>query len=166
MIPTLFAFALAAEPPPTVERCLAQWDDHPFTESTEVRVLAPSVRMLGLGTRELVDTPSKTPELVVVRPSVNVMTRTVLSLHNPNGWYCIDTPVGVMSKVVVDVHCDAHVADAHAGKAVMGRRETDGGVAVLGSLELTRSCAVADLPPAEPEDAPEPQVMRVADLPR
>lgn len=136
-----------------VQRCLAHWATHPFADRPTYRVLSTSVRVMGLGSREPQEehaTPG--PELVLVEPSVNVMTKTTFTLKNPNGWYCFAENVGVMSKIVYDAHCTANLADSRSGAVVIGRSATNGGVVVLGDVEVRRDCAGAQ-PPATP-DAP------------
>lgn len=133
-------------PPPSrqdaaIARCLSVWGDHPFGASPTYRVLSTTVRVMGMGSRENVeDRVTDAPELVLVEPSVNVMTKTTTVLKNPNGWYCFAENVGVMSKLVFDAHCTANIADSRSGAIVMGRSSTNGGVIVMGNAEVRRDC--------------------------
>jgi hypothetical protein len=152
MIP-LFTAALAQTPAPVTTlptnerldaaalRCLLHWKDHPFGPQPSYRVLSPSVRVLGLGSRETTEElATATPELVIVDTSVSVLTKTTFTLANPNGWYCFAENVGVLSKIVFDAHCSANLADSRTGALVMGRSHTNGGVVVLGDVEVRREC--------------------------
>lgn len=147
-------FALRAPTDPSfaqVERCLARWPDHPFATDAQrrFRVLEGSVRVLGLGTAMAVvdDVPTTAPQLLLVKPSVNVGSRTTWSLQNPNGWYCFDTTANVGGKNVVNVACGAHVADGSAA-VDLGGRSDNGGIVLLGNVSVNRS---VDCPEAVPD---------------
>ncbi|MEZ4316926.1 MAG: hypothetical protein R3F61_05470 [Myxococcota bacterium] len=142
-----------------VDRCLAHWKEHPFGDAPEFRVLSASVRVFGVGSQETLESATEKPDLVLIEPSVNVLTKTTWKLHNPNGWYCFDTNVGVLSKIVFDADCDANLADSRSGAVVMGDTETNGGVVVLGDIEVRRSCPVK---PASPEST---EPTKPSDLP-
>lgn len=137
-----------------IDRCLAHFDGHPFGEKPEFRVLSASVRVMGVGSPEVVDEPTDGPSLVLVEPSVSVLTKTTWKLHNPNGWYCFDANVGVLSKIVFDAACGANLADSRTGAVVIGNTETNGGVVVLGDVEVKRDCAKAAPTPASTAPAP------------
>lgn len=124
-----------------VAACLAAWGTHPFTtpESQAFRVVETSVRIMGFGSAEVLDDVATSyPQLVVVRPNVSVMTKTTWKLRNPNGWYCFDTTVAVLAKGVVELGCNAHLADGHAAVNVLSTSERAGGVTVIGTLEVKR----------------------------
>lgn len=149
--PTTAPVPVAPAPPtptPTrqdaaIARCLSVWRDHPFGVNPSYRVLSTTVRVMGMGSRENVeDRVTDVPELVLVEPSVNVMTKTTTVLKNPNGWYCFAENVGVMAKLVFDAHCTANLADSRSGAIVMGRSSTNGGVIVMGNAEVRRDCPV------------------------
>ena len=133
-----------------ISRCLGVWDGHPFGDAPAFRILSPSVRVMGLGSAEVRETPTDSPELVLIEPSVNVLTKTTWHLDNPNGWYCFNGNVGVLSKIVFEADCGASLADSRSGAQVIGNSETNGGIVVLGEVEITRSCPV---PPAQPQPA-------------
>lgn len=125
-----------------VQKCLAAWGKHPFdTEKTlRFRVIEPKVRVMGLGAQETrdEDTTDK-PVLILVEPSVNVMTKTTYGLLNPNGWYCFDASVTVMGKALIKAHCDTKIADARSGAAVIAHSDSEkDGVTVLGSTRVER----------------------------
>ncbi len=125
-----------------IDACLAAWGEHPFTtdDSKRFRVVESSVRVMGFG-NELVDHDQTSyPQLILIEPTVSVMTKTTYTLQNDNGWYCFDTTVTVLGKGVVQLACDAHMADARAGVSVVG--DTSGnkkGVTVVGKTEVRRS---------------------------
>ena len=123
-----------------IHRCLAVFGEHPFGEEPRFRVLATSVRVMGFGSPEVVDGPTEADELVFIEPSISVMTKTTYKLNNPNGWYCFNTNVGVMSRLIFDAHCGANLADSRSGALVLGGSDTNGGVAVLGNIEVRRHC--------------------------
>lgn len=168
LISLLLTSALADTPTQrkAVERCMQNWADHPFGDTPDFRVLSTSVRVMGIGSSEVREEPTDSPDLVLVEPSVNVLTRTTYKLHNPNGWYCFHANVGVLSKIVFDADCGANLADSRSGAVVMGDSDVSGGVVVLGDVEVRRSCpktpaptstpAPTDAAPSSPAPAPAP----------
>lgn len=131
-----------------VEACLRSWPGHPFAtaESRKVRVVEGAVRIMGMGSQEVTDTTATShPQLVLLRPSVSIMTKTTWKLLNPNGWYCFDNAVAVMAKGVVELGCGAHLADAQAAVVVGGSTER-GGVTVLGSMPVEHNACPASTP--------------------
>ncbi|MGH7898146.1 MAG: hypothetical protein ACREQQ_09345 [Candidatus Binatia bacterium] len=142
----LFAFALDLSATPAalaqdpyhagVQRCLANWKTHPFGGSTEYRVIAPRVGVFGIGGDVRDDTATEKPELVYVRPNVSVMSKSVLELLNPNGWYCLERSVAVMAKIEIRLACSAHLATTEEGVSVMGGG--GGGVNVMGATRVER----------------------------
>lgn len=114
-----------------VQRCLANWGEHPFGSSPDYRVIEPKVSVFGIGGDIREDTPTNAPELVYIRPNVSVMSKQDVELLNPNGWYCLERSVSVMAKVAIRLHCDAHLATTQEGVTVMGGG--DRGVNVLGA---------------------------------
>ena len=156
----LFATAFAETPnarqQKAIDRCLDVWQTHPFGDAPQARILSPSVRVLGLGSDEIRDAPTEQPELVLIEASVNVLTKTTWYLDNPNGWYCFNGNVGVLSKIVFEADCSASLADSRSGAQVIGRSETNGGVVVLGDVEVKRACQLPEPAPAaaSPSDLP------------
>ncbi len=126
-----------------VRRCLDAWGEkQPFKgkELPKYRVLAANVKVMGIGGNTADTEATKDPALVLVKPSVAVMSKQTLKLTNPNGWYCLKANVTVMAKTVLEVGCATKVADSNAGVAVLGSNDagTGHGVTVLGKTELKR----------------------------
>lgn len=124
-----------------INRCLASWNTHPFKEKNDrrYRVLETSVKVLGIGGDvEDVDATSY-PQLILIKPSVQVMSKATFTFKNPNGWYCFKSNVTVLGKAVINAVCNAHIADSTNSVAVMGKNEgKGGGVTVLGKTEVNR----------------------------
>jgi hypothetical protein len=124
-----------------VGRCLSSWATHPFGKVGEqsFRVIRPKVRVMGMGSAEIVDDVATTdPVLVLVEPSVNVMTKTTYTMMNPNGWYCFDTSVTVLGKAVVQVHCHAALAEGRDGGAAVIAANDEGRKNVTTVIGTTR----------------------------
>jgi hypothetical protein len=129
--------ARAESQPPGVgiHRCLANWKTHPFGAGpANYRVIESKVGVFGIGGDIRDDQVTDKPELIYVRPNVSVMSKSVLELMNPNGWYCIERSVAVMAKIEVRLHCKAHLASTEEGVSVMGGG--DGGVNVMGATQV------------------------------
>lgn len=131
-----------------IRNCLGAWGKHPFGKNKVYadKVLSPSVKVFGIGGRDVADTQkTSTPQLVLIKPSVSVMSKTSFKLENPNGWYCLKATVAVLGKADFQVNCKAHVASNSGDVAVLGANENDkGGVAVLGSIRMrTTGCGTA-----------------------
>ncbi len=123
-----------------VRECLKNWPKAPFkdSESLSFDVLEPSVKVIGIGGKDIYDGPSEKAKLVLVKASVNVMSKSTMKLMNPKGWYCIKGSTAVLGSVHFEVDCKAQVASVNDGKvAVLGAAEKEG-VAVLGSVRLKR----------------------------
>lgn len=119
-----------------ISDCLALWPSHPFKNPKDrsFRTFAPTVNIIGLGGEIKDDVVTSYPQIILVKPSINVLTKTRFQLLNPNGWYCLRVNINVLSKNAIDLHCQAHIADSVAGFAVMGSHKdgTGRGVTVLG----------------------------------
>ena len=124
-----------------VKRCLANWGTHPFDPaSTPYRVIEPRVGVFGIGGDVTDDAATPAPELVYIRPNVSVMSKTVLELMNPNGWYCLEKSVAVMAKIEIQLQCNAHLATTEEGVTVMGGGTQ--GVNVMGATRVEKvGCA-------------------------
>lgn len=131
-----------------IKRCLTAWDQHPFDPNGpwEPRWITTKVRVVGVGAEVTDDAATDYPQLIYVKPAVNVMTKTTLGLLNPNGWYCLEANVTVMGKLVLKAACDAHLADSRSGATVMGSNDAQGGVTVMGSTRVERvgDCAKSE----------------------
>lgn len=132
------AFAHASDQE-EIQQCLRHWGKHPFAKSNpEFRTMATKVKVMGIGD-EMTDTKATgKPELVLLKPSVNVMSKSVMSLMNPNGWYCIKGRVDVLGKSEINLHCKAHMASSNDGATVLGSNNSDTGVTVLGKSVVNR----------------------------
>lgn len=122
-----------------IYNCLKAWGKHPFSEDKRIadKVLSPSVKVLGIGGRNIEDTETAKPSLVLIKPSVNVLSKTTFRLTNSNGWYCLKGTVAVLGKAEFTVHCKAKIASNNGDVAVLGKNENqEGGVAVLGSIRI------------------------------
>ena len=132
--------ALADE---AVDACIEQWGKaSPFKKGAKpAQVVGTSVKVLGIGKDNFEDlVATKAPRLVVIKPSVNVLGKTVFRLMNPNGWYCFKSNTSVLGKIQIEAHCKAKIATSKEGGAnVLGSDETDQGVTVLGTLRIERS---------------------------
>jgi len=128
---------------PAVKACLAVWgDSHPFQDESKLRfkVLESSVKVFGIGTDITDDNETNDPQLVLVRPAVNVMGKLTFHLMNPNGWYCFEKNITVMAKSEVALACHAHVAAGSGGSTVMGSSPGQGGTTVMGKTAFERTC--------------------------
>ncbi len=125
-----------------LDQCIASWGkESPFRKGTPAdAVIATSVKVFGVGESQSGDDHATTkPRLVLVRPAVNVMGKSVIRLSNPNGWYCFKSNVTVAGKLEIDAQCRAHIASAReAGAAVGATDESSKGVAVFGALRVNR----------------------------
>jgi len=83
-------------------------------------------------------TPTDNPELVLIRPAVAVMAKSVLNLKNPNGWYCLKGEVAVMGKLEINLDCRAHFTSSKNGATIMGKDEQQVGTTVMGSATVNR----------------------------
>jgi len=119
-----------------INRCLANWKDSPFDATSEYRVIEAKVGVFGIGGDVRDDKVTDKPELVYVRPAVSVMSKSVIELLNPNGWYCLEKSVAVMAKIEIRLACNAKLATTEEGVSVMGGG--DGGVNVMGATRIEK----------------------------
>ena len=122
---------------PDIDRCLKTWGKQPFGNGEEFRTLKGEVKIVGIGENLKDVDVTKKPSLILVKPSVTVMSKQLIELTNPNGWYCLKGPVSVMGKAQINLHCKAHMATTE-GVTVAGSNSDKGGVAVLGAIEVKR----------------------------
>jgi hypothetical protein len=125
----------------TLDACIQSWGKKsPFKKGTPANsVIAPGVKVFGIGGRAVRDDPTDRPALVLVRPAVNVMGATTIRLTNPQGWYCFRSNVTVAGAIRIEAHCKAQIASAKEdGTAVGAVDESNKGVAVFGALRVTR----------------------------
>ena len=140
------AWALApvsalADDQPTLDACIGSWGSaSPFKKGTPpTKTIATGVKVFGIGSDRGTDEPTAKPSLVLVRPAVNVMGKSVIQLKNPQGWYCFVSNVNVAGKMEIEVPCGAHIASAKEdGTSVGAVDESNKGVTVFGALRVTR----------------------------
>ena len=134
--------AVFANDQPALDECIASWGKAaPFKKGTPAdSVLATGVKVFGVGQGTSGNDPvTDRASLILVRPAVNVMGKSTIRLSNPKGWYCFRSNVTVMGKIAIEAHCDAKIASAReSGTAVGASDESSKGVAVFGSLRVTR----------------------------
>jgi hypothetical protein len=123
-----------------IRSCLAAWGEHPFPNAEEpsFKVLSPSVKVLGVGRDVTDETETDQPQLVLVKPSVSVLTKSNFRLMNPNGWYCFTANVTVLAKSEITAHCRAHLASSRDAVTVAGGNKGTEGVTVLGKAVVKR----------------------------
>ncbi|MBW2255653.1 MAG: hypothetical protein JRI25_13775 [Deltaproteobacteria bacterium] len=130
-----------------LKSCLKAWGTHPFGEEERytARFFESNVRVMGIGQEMRDEAVTNYPQLILVKPSVNVMTKTTYELLNPMGWYCFDANVTVLGKAVLKADCAAHIANAREGAAVAAATDEEGSVAVFGAVRVERvgPCAEA-----------------------
>ncbi|MBC8089639.1 MAG: hypothetical protein H7Z40_20440 [Phycisphaerae bacterium] len=119
-----------------VENCLKAWGKHPFGTNPKYRTMPVSVKVFGIGNPSIDSIKTSEPELVLIKPSVNVMGGSTVELRNPNGWYCFVTNVNVMGKMKIQAHCTAHLAQSHDGVTAMGEDAGNKSVTVMGKTEV------------------------------
>ncbi len=124
----------------TLNSCIAAWKNSPFKKGHAAdKTIAPGVKVFGIGKSGTDDLAStSTPQLVLVKPAVNVLGKTKLRLMNPNGWYCFKSNVSVLGKMEIETACKAHFASAVEGAEVLAADDSSKGVIVLGSLRLKK----------------------------
>jgi hypothetical protein len=139
------AFSLAAfasTDSDDIQNCLHRWEKHPFAKANpDFRVITAKVKVMGIGGEVVDQVKTEKPELILLKPNVTVMSKSVISLLNPNGWYCVKGKVDVMGKSEIMLACSAHLA-ASGGATVLGSDDAETGVTVLGRSTVERvGCA-------------------------
>jgi hypothetical protein len=128
--------ARADEPNSSIASCLRTWGEHPFGSNPTYTTMATSVMVFGIGKQSADTQRTQTPALVLVNPGVNVMGGTTIDLLNPNGWYCFRSKVNVMGNLRIRADCQAHLASAQDGVAVLGADQNNKSVTVLGNTHI------------------------------
>src|SRR5690348_10681142 len=123
-----------------IRACLGTWPDNPFRgdEAAHYKVIGGSVSVLGIGGEVVDEERTSEPRLVLVKPSVNVLTKGRLRLMNPNGWYCFESAVTVLAKSEITAACGAHIASSIDGVTIAGETKGADGVTVLGKEVVKR----------------------------
>ena len=138
LIPTL-GWSIEGGDRDTLRACLKSWGQHPFVEGNlDYRTIAPSVSVFGIGASVQDDRETKQPELVLVKPSVSVFSRSTIKLLNPQGWYCLKGKVAVFSSVDIQIDCRANLASSSDGATVLGSNDRRDGVTVFGNSNVYR----------------------------
>ena len=119
--------------------CLKNWGQHPFVEGNlDYRTIAPSVRVFSTGVSVQDNRETKEPELVLIKPSVSVLSVVTVRLLNPQGWYCLYGKVSVFSAVDIHIDCRANLASSRDGATVLGSNDRRDGVTVFGTSNVNR----------------------------
>lgn len=124
-----------------LDACIASWGkESPFKKGTPANlVMGTGVKVFGIGGKAGNDSPTGTPNLVLIRPAVNVLGRSTIRLSNPKGWYCFRSNVTVAGSLNIQAHCKAHIASAREdGTSVGAVDQSNKGVAVFGALRVIR----------------------------
>jgi hypothetical protein len=138
-----------------INKCIKQWKTSPFKAGAEADlVINPSVKVLGIGKNPEDNKVTSGPNLVLVKPNVNVLGKSTFRLMNPNGWYCFKANVSVLGKIAIEADCKAHLATSTDGANVLGADDSQRGTSVLGSIRVTRigACAKNDEEKSEKSD--------------
>jgi hypothetical protein len=122
-----------------IKVCLDAWHNNPFGYSSNLtaRIITAKVKVLGIGENINDNARTDYPQLIYIKPSVNVLSKTAMYLLNPNGWYCLKTNVTVLSEIKVEAHCRAHIASSRSDVTVLGStsgERSSPGVTVLGKV--------------------------------
>jgi len=135
-----FSFSAFATDSDEIQNCLKTWGKTPFSkDNPDFRVISSKVRVMGIGDSVEDNRPTEKPELVLLKPAVSVMSKSIMTLMNPNGWYCIKGKVDVLGKTEIKLHCKAHMASSNDTTTVLGSNKENSGVTVLGKSIVTRS---------------------------
>lgn len=122
-----------------VKACLKSWGKHPFKGANpEFRTLSSKVKVLGIGGDINDNKTTSKPELVLIKTNISVLSSTKMHLMNPNGWYCLKGKVDVLGKTTVELDCKANLASSSGGANVLGAKDTEGGITILGSARIKR----------------------------
>lgn len=147
---TLAPILDASELEDSLSSCLDVWEEHPFGAAPPYRTLGTTLNIFGMGTDLKDPYPSDTADLVLVRPSLNIMGGKTIELLNPNGWYCLLGDVNVMGRLTIQTDCRAHLAFAGEGLSILAGSSPKQAVTVVGSTRIERvGCDDADKPDAE-----------------
>src|SRR6516165_8562929 len=102
-----FSFQAYASDMEDIQECLHNWKKHPFAAEPEFRTIGAKVKVIGIGDDMIDNKTTKQPELILLKPAVNVMSYNVINLLNPNGWYCMSGRVDVMGLTEINLNCNA-----------------------------------------------------------
>jgi hypothetical protein len=94
------------------------------------------VRIFSTGVSVQDDRATEQPDLVLVKPSVSVFSKSTIRLLNPQGWYCLKGKVAVFSGVDIQIDCRANLASSSDGATVLGSNDRRDGVTVFGNSSV------------------------------
>jgi hypothetical protein len=121
-----------------IQKCLNAWGKTPFKKDSPYQILATKVNVFGVGGDTVDNKKTKKPQLILIKPSVNVLGKATFNLLNPNGWYCLKSSVTVLGKTKVNIDCNAKMASGSDGVNVLGKRDKEQGVVVLGQMKVNQ----------------------------
>lgn len=123
-----------------VKECLSHWGSAPFdAKNLKYRTIETSVSVFGAGSDIIDEKQSSGPELIFIKPSVNVLGKSTIKLLNPNGWYCMKSNTNVLGKAIIELHCKAKMSISNTGATVLGSDQGDQkGNTVLGKTKIKR----------------------------
>lgn len=136
-----------------LNRCLNRWEKHPFGTDIKpgsYKVLEGGVSIAGMGGAGIEDRhQSDGPRLILVKPSVSVLTKTTYNLLNDNGWYCIRGQVTVMGAAEINLACHAKLMSSSGSRTVLGENKDQTGTTVMGKTSIHRKCNGSSKRPPE-----------------
>lgn len=84
----------------SIQKCLANWETHPFGSGD------PKFAVVDFGNADVLLTiKSKEPQLTLIRGSLSALSKKTLELLNPKGWYCLDIQSGFLAKATIELDC-------------------------------------------------------------
>jgi len=127
-----------------VQSCLVDFPEHhPFKDKKNIRfrVIEPDIKIMSVGSNVADEDITDYPQLIFIRPAINVMSKTTYRLMNPNGWYCFKSKVNVMGKTTIKTACDAHITTTKGNATVLGKSVGENeGTTVMGKSIVERIC--------------------------
>lgn len=122
-----------------VQSCLNHFGTHPFdAKNPSFFTISTKVKVLGIGDETVDYNKTDKPQLILVKSNVTVLSKNLLRLMNPNGWYCLKGQVAVLGKAEIHLSCKAKIASSKDGTTVLGGNDANNGVIVLGSSRIIR----------------------------
>lgn len=75
-----FSTAIHASDAEEIRQCLNHWGEHPFKgENPKFRTIGARVKVMGIGGEMMDNTKTTTPELILLKPSVTVLGKSVIN---------------------------------------------------------------------------------------
>ena len=129
----------------SITSCLKAWGEHPFGKSPQFKTMGPTLKVLGLGSEPDDLKATGSPSLVLIEPSFNLFGVSTIDLMNPNGWYCLRTPVSIVGRLHIRAHCKARLASNSDGITLVAnhgpnRSLKDLAVVTVSSIDVQRPC--------------------------